>query len=312
MVTALEQVNTFTEKNLPDLDVVVIAALEKLSKAKLPEIKVPYKHPLVVGSGNAAATGRIIFQDKDAVFADESTMKEKLKNIKSIDGVVLISASGGKHAPGLVDAAKHATGKKLPVTLITNNEHAEAINHLDKKRDKVLFFPKNREPYTYNTSTYLGPILAKTKEDPKKILKFLQEIDLTFTHNLWRYDNFYLIIPDEFEETKRLFQIKFIELFGRRIGRDIETRSYVRHATTVVPAKRELFISFGQTFTEFGKDHVTIPLPKDANAAAMMATAYYVIGKIQKAHPPYFKKNIRDYVKKVSEIFGETIEVIVE
>jgi len=44
----------------------------------------------------------------------------------------------------------------------------------------------------------------------------------------------------------------------------------------------------------------------------MMAVSYYIIGKIQKAHPPYFKDNIVEYVKKASEAFGHEIKAIVE
>ena len=42
----------------------------------------------------------------DAIFASESNYEEKLKNIKDIDGVVLISASGEKHAPVIAKVSK--------------------------------------------------------------------------------------------------------------------------------------------------------------------------------------------------------------
>ena len=94
MQNNLEVMRTFTLKNIPNLDVCVLGALELFAREKIPRMKIPYKHPLVVGSGNAEVTGRILFHDKDCVFASESDVKEKLKKIKSIDGVVLISASG--------------------------------------------------------------------------------------------------------------------------------------------------------------------------------------------------------------------------
>ncbi len=294
----------FTLKNIPDLDTCVLAALELFSAVQIPKIKTPYKKPLVVGSGNAAATGRIIFQKKDAIFADESTFKEKLQNIKSIDGVVLISASGSKHAPII---AKESKKRKKEVTLITNTKNSEA----SKYADKTYVFPKNREPYTYNTSTYMGMILGYTKEDPKKIIRFIQnKIDAIKIPKSTKY---YLIIPEEFQGIIRLLNVKFIELFGRNIARDIETFEYIPHATTVVPSG-EFFISFGKKPNKklISQNHVHVPLPKNADYAAMMAIGYYIVGKIQASHPAWFKRNIVSYMKKASSVFKKKMNPIVE
>jgi len=302
---------TFTTKNIPNLDVCVKAALELFSNTLLPKITIPYKIPLVVGSGNAAATGKILFQDQDAIFADESTYENKLKKIKSIDGVILISASGAKHAPII---AKRAKKLKKHVTLITNNTNALALKYLDNKhKNNYYIFPKNREPYTYNTSTYMGPILGKTKEDPKKILQFINKSTSKLKYpNFKKYKKFYFVIPEQFEGIIRLLNVKFIELFGRKIARDIETFEYVKHATTVVSSPDELFISFGKKYKEFGQNHLYIPLPKNANYAAMMAIGYYIVGKIQQSHPQWFKQNIVQYTKKASKLFKHPINPIVE
>jgi len=298
---------SFTLKNIPDLHVCVLGALELFSSIKIPKIEVSYRKPLVVGSGNAEATGRILFEDKDAVFASESNFEEKLKKIKSIDGVVLISASGGKHAPII---AKTSRKFRKKVTLITNNPNALA----KKYSDRVFVFPKQREPYTYNTSTYMGMILGKTHESPDKIYYFIKSrIDKIKLPKLGRYDKYYLIVPPKFSGIIRMLNVKFIELFGRRVARDVETLEYVKHATTVVPSN-ELFISFGEENKTWGdkKSRLHIPLPKNADYATMMAISYYMIGKIQKLHTPYFKKNISNYTKNVSKIFGQKIKPIVE
>ena len=296
---------TFTLDTIPDLDVCVLAALELFSKETIPNIKIPYKRPLIVGSGNAAASGKIIFEKKDAIFADESNVDIKLKNIKASDGVVLISAFGGKHAPII---AKIAKKYDKHVTLITNNPTAQAAQY----SDMTYFFPKNREPYTYNTSTYMGMILGQTKENPQKIIQFIQtKIDKMKLPDFSKYDKFFLIIPEEFEGIIRLLNVKFIELFGRRVARDIETFEYMKHAVTVIPSN-ELFISFGKDYTDFGENHLTIPLPKKAGYATMMAIGYYLIGKIQKSHHAWFKENIDAYTTKVSNIFKSTIKPIVE
>ncbi len=306
----LEVMNTFSEKSIPDLDLSVLAALELFSEVKIPKMKISYKFPLIVGSGNAIATGRIIFADKFAVFADESTFKDKLKSIKQIDGVVLLSASGSKHAPII---AKNSKNYKKHVTLITNTKDSEA----QKYADKTYLFPKNREPYTYNTSTYMGMILGQTKENPKKIFQFIKNrVDKVKIPDFSKIKKYYLIVPEEFEGIIRLLNVKFIELFGRNISRDVETFEYIPHATTVVPSK-ELFISFGHNVEKkikplITKNTLNIPLPKNADYAAMMAIGYYVIGKIQKQHPAWFKRNIVDYMKKASKVFGKKMTAIVE
>ena len=306
----IDTLTKFTLDIIPGLDVAVLGALELFQKEKLPELNTKkYKRPLVVGSGNAEATGRIIFEDTDAVFASESNFESKLKHIPDIDGVILISASGGKHAPII---AKYAKDFGKSVTLITNNPNAEANKFIGD--DKIFVFPKNREPYTYNTSTYLGMILGKTNEDPEKIQEFIQqEIDTLTLPDFSRYDKYFIIIPPKFSGIIRILEVKFIELFGRRIARDVETSEYMKHAVTVVPSN-ELFVSFGEENTMWGEpdQRLHIPLPENTGYAMMMAIGYYVIAQIQKQHPPYFKENIAAYTKQASGIFGNTINPIVE
>ena len=75
-------------KNLPDLDVCVLGALELFHKEKLPNVKISYKRPMVVGSGNAEATGRIMFHDKDdreIPIECSRILNKKLKNSKLIE-----------------------------------------------------------------------------------------------------------------------------------------------------------------------------------------------------------------------------------
>lgn len=302
--------NTFRLKNIPNLDVAVLGALELFQTKTLPKLVLNmYKRPLVVGSGNAEATGKIIFEDSDTVFASESTYEEKLKHIPDIDGVILISASGGKHAPIIAKRTKEF-GKRI--MLITNNPSSETGKIVGD--EQTFVFPKNREPYTYNTSTYMGMIMGKTGENSEEISRFISEhIDVLALPDLSKYDKFFLIVPPKFSGIIRMLQVKFIELFGRRIARDIETSEYMKHAVTVVPSS-ELFISFSDENTQWGEpeNRLHIPLPKNADYAAMMAIGYYVIAQIQKSHPPYFKDNITAYTEKATKIFNEAICPIVE
>lgn len=305
----IDILNSFDINSLPDLDTVVMGALELFTKVELPKIdSSKFRHPLVTGSGNAIASGQIIFGDHDAIFASESDVDEKLK-INSIDEVVICSASGGKHAPIIASKAK-AAGKH--VTLITNTANSEASQKLGGDLTEYVF-PKNREPYTYNTSTYLGWIMGYTHENASDIYDFIQQntAKLTFP-DLSQFDKYYLIVPPQFDGVRRLLQVKFIELFGRNLARDIETSENIKHATTVAPSN-ELFISFGEENNTWGKpeNRLNIPLPDHANYGAIMAVGYWTISQIQKAQPQYFKDNIANYCKFISGIFGEEIDPIV-
>jgi len=305
--------NEFTEDNIPNLDIAVRGALELFNEVSLPPIDIAeYRMPLVVGSGGSEATGRIVFEDTHALFASESTYEPLLARVHDIDRVVLISASGTKHAPHIVETA-HAHNK--PVTLITNSIESPARALLQEHLgDKVLVFPKNREPYTYNTSTYLGMVLARTGERAEDIVRTIDtQVDALDLSMLGTHDAYYITVPAHKGGIARLFELKFIELFGRRVARDIETDEYsLKHATTVVPYEKELFITFGTDTrkpTEAG-NHLVVPLPENGGYGALMAIGYYVIGKIQEAHPPYFKEHIAQYAERASKTSGSTIRPI--
>lgn len=306
-----ELLRSFELDSLPNLDTVVLGALEMLAVEHVPALNVSqFKRPLIVGSGNAEATGRIIFDKLDAIFASESTVDDKLANIHDIDEVIVVSASGGKHAPIIAGKAR-AAGKH--VTLVTNTPDSPAQQELTTEELTAHVFPKNREPYTYNTSTYMAMILGATGENPAAVQQFIeQQIDTLTMPNFSRYTKYYLIVPPQFAGIIRMLQVKFIELFGRNIARDVETSEYVQHATTVAPSD-ELFIAFGEPNTTWGKpeNRLNVPLPVGADYVAMMAVGYYLVAQIQKAQPPYFKQHIADYCQFISGVFGEDIEPIV-
>lgn len=290
-----------------NLDECVINALNLFIREKIPLINIlNFKRLLVVGSGNAAAAGRIMFEKTDAIFADESSYETRLKNISEIDAVVVISASGGKHAP--IIAKKANLKYKKRVILLTNNKDAAAKRYAHETQ----IFPKNPEPYTYNTSTYMGMILAQTHEDPKKILQFINKRIAKIRYpDFGRYNKYFLVVPPEFEGIIKMLNVKFMELFGRQIARDVETTEAMKHATTVVPSEDELFICFGRK-NKYGADNFFVPLPANADYGAMMAVSYYIIGKIQRYQQPWFRDNIEEYCKKASKIFKQEIKPIVE
>jgi len=294
----------FDRSRIINLDQCVLDALTLFTREKPPSLDLGFfKRPLVVGSGNAAATGKIFFEGTDAVFADESTYLKKLEAVPGIDGCILISASGGKHAPLI---AGEVRDKGLQVVLLTNNRSAPA----SKLASKTYVFPKNSEPYTYNTSTYLGMILGKTGEDAAEIRKFL--LNLRLPADFGKYDSVFMIVPDEFESAREMFLTKFDELFGPKVSGRVFTLEQAKHAKTVVPSDTELFISLGAKNTQFGKHRLDVPLPKKASYASLIAVGYYVIGRIQAQHPPYFKDSIEAYAASASKIFGQEIKPMVD
>jgi hypothetical protein len=264
-----------------------------------------FKRPLVVGSGNAAVTGKMILDDKDAIFADEGNYKHKLSKIKGIDGAILISASGTKHAPII---AKELKKRKKKTILLTNNPNAPASKFVSK----TFVFPKNPEPYTYNTSTYMSILIAKTKENPEKILNQIKKIKVPKTFR--KYDSFYIFVPKRFDLIREMFMTKFDELFGPKISGRVFTVEQTKHAKTVVPSNKEFFIGLGcdDRYKIFGKHKMCVPLSPKANYAEVLALGYYVIGFIQKQNLPYFKNNIERYTKEASKLFKSEIKPIVE
>lgn len=296
----------FDENNLPSLSTCVLGALELFASEGLPTVRIPnFKKPIIVGSGNAIVTAKLLYGDKDAIFADENNYKEALK--RKPDGAIIFSASGEKHASIIAEYYKN---KKLKTTLVTCNSNSSAGKILGKKN--VVITQKNREPYTYNTSTYLGWILAKSKEDPKKILDFINK-KVKIKKSIGKYNGYLLVTPENFAQGKNLFEIKFTELFGRRVANDVKTFEELKHAVTVVPYEKELCIQFGKGSVEFEGDKFLVPLPVKAGPGALMAVGYYTIGKIQENKPQWFQKNIADYIAKAKKKkFGKNLKVIVE
>ncbi len=301
--------STFTEDTLPDLDEVVLAGLQYLSTADIPHINTgEYTRPLVIGSVNALSTGRVLFSTVDAVFAEESTYAEALARTTQIDAIYIISASGGKHA---VSIARDLHRSNLPVFLITNNPEAKAREHVDASR--VLVFPHLREPYTYNTSTYMSMMRGVGEESLSDILSFIEsEVAPAIPKDVGGHQSFILTVRPEFSVLRSMFETKFDELFGSlRYGRAF-TSEELKHAKTVIQVPSECFLDFssGVVLPE-SACRTVIPLPKDCGPIAMLAIGYYVIGVIQKQNPPFFKDNIKAYVKEASGLFGEEISVIV-
>ncbi len=250
--------------------------------------------PLVIGSGNAYNTGQILFSDQSALFANESNLKEIIKNYgelfkkKIIKDAVIISASGAKDSVWEIKAAKKL---KLKTLLLT----CEATSPAAKIADKVIVYDKLPEPYSYNVSTYLGMILSHSGENPKKIINFIKNIQPD--KNFKKYSSYAFILPDEYLTIGRIILAKTDEIFGGHIGVRAFSAGDARHAKFINRDRKELVISLGVDNKFFGspESRLNIDLPKYSGPALMFCLVYALLGKIQELKPPYFKNNIKKY-----------------
>ncbi len=301
----------FDMDSLPTLEAIVLATIDMYGeKHTLPKIDLSqFRVPLVVGSNNGYYTGRILFRNTPAYFALESEVEGKLEQIPSITDVVVVSASGEKHAPIILAAAQKHQKKTF---LISSSEKSTGRSMADAS----IIMPKIREPYTYNTSTYFGYMLAETPDiDLKGLRNFLTEtLEVPLKDVNWgKYTGIFIVLPDQFVLLREMIEVKFIELFGRKIARDIFSYEQMKHATTVVQDDRELFLCFGNmTGIQYGKNQINLPIFDDVSYAAMMLVSYYVVGIIQKSLPPYFMDAIVDYCTRAKSQSGFDISPIVE
>lgn len=284
-------------KNLPTLSRIVLDTLDFYENTNnLPKIDTgKFSFPLVLGSGNAIETGKILFRKNPAIFASESDASDKM-GISEIQEVVILSASGEKHAPVLAEMAKNFSKKS---TLISSTFDSTA----SKIADESFIFPKISEPYTYNTSTYFGWIYGSEmgKYQPKNVKNFIEnEIEKKLKNfDFSQYKAFFVLIPNEFALLKNMIETKFIELFGRQIPRDIATFDQFKHAMSVVPTEGELFIVFGNDEKKnFGENQLDLPIFDRENYGPVMLTTYFTVGKIQENFPPFFMENIVNYCEK--------------
>ena len=286
-----KKIINMTKYKLKSLDQAVIAALDYFSKNKPTGLNTKeFKFPLVVGSGNAYQTGQIIFAGQTALYASESSFKEALNGYasliknKTISEAIIISASGEKDSVWELESAKKAS---LKTVLLTCSPDSSAA----KIADRTFTYHKLPEPYTYNTSTYLGMILSATNENTEAIKKLIKKIKVPRAFK--QYQSYSFILPDKFGAIAPMLDIKRHELFGPKVSLRAFSFGEARHAKFVVRDKKELVISFGKNLY-FGEpaSRWEINLPDSADSGTIMAVCYYLIGFIQNSKPDYFKKNI--------------------
>lgn len=280
---------------LINLDEDVLQSLDFFTKNQPPKLDLSsYTLPFVVGSGNAYNTGTILFSDKAAVFADESNFRSLIGAYAPaieqglIKEAIVISASGEKDSVWEIELAKE---RGLTTTLLTCGADSSAA----KIADQIFTYRKITEPYTYNTSTYLGMILSATGENPADIKKFIENIALPESFN--NYAAYAFVLPDRFQSICPMLDIKKSELFGPLLSLRAFPEGHARHAKFVIRSNDELIISIGTKNEYFGEPHhrLTIDIQENASFGLILALTYYITGKIQESKPQYFKKNIEAY-----------------
>lgn len=285
----------------PNLNEIVLRALGFLAREELVDhaLDLP-EHTLVVGSGNALPTGRVLFEDRNFAFRDEGNYREYFGEGQQADAAVVIFASGEKHAPQIVD---ELVAMGLSPYLLTCNRHSTAARRLSPSH--VCEAPMMEEPLTYNTSSYLGMMLAKTAENIEEISAHIQSNVAPLIAGVGSYEAYYLLLPARFECLSGMLLTKFDELFGGRVNGRCHTMAQSMHAKTLVPWDKELFVSFGEPNNRFGTERLHLPLYPNAGYAAMLAIGYYLVGQIQAEKPPWFAENVQRYTDVQRQLFAD-------
>jgi len=293
-IKSSENMNT---NNLPNLNESVLSALDFFVKNKPPRLALSKSHAyLAAGSAGAAHACRLVFAKTDCFFGDESNFRQIIKTYQpfiknqTIKEAYIISSSGEKDSLWQIKAAQAAG---LKTTILT----CQADSRGARLADRNLIFGKIPEPYSYNSSTYLGMCLSVTQEKPEAIKKFLAA--LVLPKNFKKYSFFSFILPDAFKPIVDMLNTKDDELFGPYSSLRAYTEGEARHAKFICRSEKELVISFvPNPYFGLPKNRWTIKLPKNAQAGLILCLSYYLAGCVQAVKPPYFKRDIANYCLK--------------
>lgn len=291
-------------QNLPNLDESVLAALDFFQTNPPARLNLKKFHlPLVAASGNAYNTAQAIFAGQPAIIANESNFRQILKAYrpliknKIIKEALIISASGEKDSVWEIIAAKRAG---LKTYLLTCHPDSSAA----RLTDSTVAYKKLPEPYTYNTSTYLGMFLGATGENPQIIKNFIRRLKLP--RNFSKFSAYAFILPDDWGAIAPMLEIKRDELFGPHLALRSFSAGAARHAKFVNVWNKELVISLGQNkYFGMKKSRWEIKLPTTFGPAGALALTYYLVGKIQASRSAYFKNNIARWCQEGPKAYGQ-------
>lgn len=281
--------------DIPTLDSIVLQSLNFFVKTPPPTLDLSaFFLPFVVGSGNALNTGKILFSKQAAIFADESNFRQVVASYEPviakglISDAFVISSSGEKDSVWELELAKKM---KLKTTLLTCKPNSTGARFADT----VYTYKSIAEPYTYNTSTYLGMILSSTGEKAQEIMKFIEELKLF--PNFDTYTSYAFVLPDAYLSVGPMLEIKGDELFGPHVMIRAFPQGHARHAKFVHPWDKELVITVGDKNIFFGDPahRWDIAMPAWASFGTVISLTYYLCGLIQRAKPDYFMQHIEAF-----------------
>jgi len=265
----------------------------------------PSRRTLVVGSQNGYWTGRLVYRQAGRCFSDA----EEVQAIEKIDresgrlgDVAIVSATGSRE---VVDVARRARERSLPVSAITCNPRSELKAALGGNFNEIIVpAPAKPEPATINTVTYGMMIYGATREDPGRIADFIRGMPKP-GRGYGEFGSFDLLLPDSMLEVARMAGWKMVEIFGRGRGALATNITNARHGGFVRHEPDELVIGIGIDDAQverlrrgpIPKENMhLVQAPGDLGPLGYLMASYHIIGQIQRgAGDKGFASGLRTY-----------------
>jgi len=287
------------------LSEVVIDALQFHAGSTSPSLNLNQNESLFVfGSGNALPTGKVIFANYPAIFSDETNFKETIRKFPNTKKCVVVSASGEKHAPIMID---FLLNKSYDVHLITCSRRSSSADITPRKN--VFFCDFIDEPYTYNVSTYIGMMRFVDNMNLLSLSNYLSSEIAQFANYLEKSKSYYFILPDQMSAIAQMVVTKLDEIFGSTLCGRCYTLSQTVHAKTVISNTDELFISLGLNNNVIGTNKLNIPMKDYWSYIGFVSVAYYIVGCIQKFKGQKFFEYIESYKNQHENIIHRSQEI---
>ena len=272
----------------------------------------PCERPLVIGSQSGYWAGVQMFRSAKRAFAHAKEVNAQYvmdTERDSLDGVVLVSASGSRQ---MVPLAEYALKCGLPVYLIVCEPDSSVTRKFKKRRkftEILVHAPK--EPPTINTCTYGRMLQGVTHEDPRLIRQFLSEMPKP-AGGYRRASALTIILSDRMEAVGEMVGWKINgEKIGRQAGGIAKYLTNLMHGGFVVDAPGELYVALGLKAKEQAalakvlravpsRRKLTVDFDRKTNGPlAVMLAGYSIVGRFQRKFPA-FQKNIPRYKRRTA------------
>jgi hypothetical protein len=274
----------------------------------------PCKRPLVIGSQSGYWAGVQMFRSARRAFASAKEVNAQYvidTEAASLDGVVLVSATGSRQ---MVPLADYALKRDLPVYLIVCKANSQVTKEFksNAKYTEILVGGMDRapaEPPTINTNTYGRMLQGVTHEDPRVIRRLLTAMPKP-VGGYTRASALTIIVSDRMEAVGEMVGWKINgEKIGRQAGGIAKYLTNLMHGAFVVDAPGELYVALGLNAKEQAalakvleavpsERKLTVDLPEGQNGPlAVMLAGYSIVGRFQEKFPA-FQNNIPHYAQR--------------